>query len=116
MIKRRDFIAGLSSAAAWPVAARAQQPAMPVVGVLTDILSADDDNKQKLPVPFLQGLRETGYVEWLPPSLRGSPAHCLTQPGPRHRGRLSRWPSPEAFPSGIQLLADFLEIPLSKFR
>jgi putative ABC transport system substrate-binding protein len=47
---------------AWPVAARAQQP-MPVIGVL--ILSADDDNKQKftVPVPFLQGLKETGYVE-----------------------------------------------------
>ena len=61
MIKRREFIAGLGTAAAWPLVARAQQPAMPVIGYLGS-QSADDDYKN-FTVPFLQGLKETGYVE-----------------------------------------------------
>ena len=60
-MRRREFIAGLGSAAAWPVVARAQQPAMPVIGFLSS-QSADDDYKN-VTVPFLQGLKETGYVE-----------------------------------------------------
>jgi hypothetical protein len=46
---------------AWPVVARAQQPAMPVIGYL-GTQSADDDYKN-FTVPFLQGLKEAGYVE-----------------------------------------------------
>jgi putative ABC transport system substrate-binding protein len=60
-VKRRTFIAGLGSAAAWPVVAWAQQQAMPVVGYL-GAQSADNDYKD-FTVPFLQGLKETGYVE-----------------------------------------------------
>jgi putative tryptophan/tyrosine transport system substrate-binding protein len=60
-VKRRTFIAGLGSAAAWPVVARAQQPAMPVIGFLS-AQSAELDYKN-FTVPFLQGLKETGYVE-----------------------------------------------------
>src|SRR5271163_4235661 len=60
-MKRRTFIAGFGSAAAWPLAVRAQQPAMPVIGYL-GAQSADDDYKN-FTVPFLQGLKETGYVE-----------------------------------------------------
>ena len=60
-MRRREFIAGLGSVAAWPVVARAQQPAMPVIGYLGH-QSADDDYKN-VTVPFLQGLKETGYVE-----------------------------------------------------
>jgi putative ABC transport system substrate-binding protein len=61
MIRRREFIVGLGSAAAWPLAARAQQPGVPVIGFLLPE-SADDDYKI-ITVPFLQGLKETGYVE-----------------------------------------------------
>ena len=60
-MRRRTFIAGLGSAAAWPALARAQQPAIPVIGYL-GTQSADNDYKPAT-VPFLQGLKETGYVE-----------------------------------------------------
>jgi len=51
-------------AAAWPLAAQAQQPAMPVVGYLSP-QSARDDYKDFI-VPFLQGLKEwkKGALEW----------------------------------------------------
>jgi putative ABC transport system substrate-binding protein len=60
-MRRREFITGLGSAAAWPAVAQAQQPAMPVIGYL-GAQSADDDYKD-FTVPFLQGLTETGYVD-----------------------------------------------------
>jgi len=60
-MKRRTFIAGLGSAAAWPLAARAQDKPLPVVGWLSS-QSADDDYKN-FTVPVLQGLKETGYIE-----------------------------------------------------
>jgi putative ABC transport system substrate-binding protein len=60
-MKRRTFIAGLGSAAAWPVVARAQQSAMPVIGWLSS-QSAELDYKD-VTFPFLQRLKETGYAE-----------------------------------------------------
>jgi putative ABC transport system substrate-binding protein len=60
-MRRREFIAGLVSAAAWPLAARAQQPTVPVIWYL-GAQSADDDYKS-ITLPFLRGLKETGYVE-----------------------------------------------------
>jgi putative tryptophan/tyrosine transport system substrate-binding protein len=58
MIRRREFIAGLGSAAAWPVAAGAQQPEMPVIGYLG--VQSGDDEYQIVTIPFLQGLKGTG--------------------------------------------------------
>ena len=60
MIRRRELIAGLGGAVAWPVVAQAQQPAMPVIGYLSTE-SADDPNNRT--ADFLQGLKETGYVD-----------------------------------------------------
>jgi putative ABC transport system substrate-binding protein len=60
-MKRWTFIAGLGSATAWPVVARAQQAVVPVIGYLST-RPADDEYKN-FTVPFLQGLKETGYVE-----------------------------------------------------
>jgi putative tryptophan/tyrosine transport system substrate-binding protein len=60
-VKRRDFIASFGSAAAWPVVARAQQPVVPVIGFLSAQSSHDD--YKNVTVPFLQGLKEAGYVD-----------------------------------------------------
>jgi putative tryptophan/tyrosine transport system substrate-binding protein len=60
-MNRREVIAGLGGVVAWPLAARAQQPTMPVIGFLS-AQSADLDYKDTT-IPFLQGLKETGYVE-----------------------------------------------------
>jgi putative ABC transport system substrate-binding protein len=59
-MRRREFITLLSGVAAWPFAARAQQPTMQTVGVLGS--DSPDQYADRLRA-FSQGLRETGYVE-----------------------------------------------------
>jgi putative tryptophan/tyrosine transport system substrate-binding protein len=59
-MRRREFIAGLGSAAAWPLAAQAQRPTVPVIGFLSfDFPRPNADYV----VAFRQGLADAGYVE-----------------------------------------------------
>jgi putative tryptophan/tyrosine transport system substrate-binding protein len=57
-MQRRDFITFIGGAAAWPVAAKAQQQRLPVIGWLNQQVGGFD----RVIVPFNQGLAETGYV------------------------------------------------------
>lgn len=59
-MRRRDFIILLSGAVTWPFTARAQQPAMPIVGYLS---ATSRDGGEERAAAFRRGLQESGYVE-----------------------------------------------------
>ena len=58
-MRRRDFIAGVGGAAAWPVVARAQQPRLRIIGYLSGRSLADSED---IVTAFQQGLDETGFA------------------------------------------------------
>jgi putative ABC transport system substrate-binding protein len=59
-MRRRDFLKGFAIATGWPLAARAQQPAMPVIGFLN---SQSAGSFSHLLAGFQQGMREAGFLE-----------------------------------------------------
>jgi putative ABC transport system substrate-binding protein len=59
-VKRREFITLLGGAVAWPIAARAQQPAMPVVGFINPTAPESVAEPMR---GLRQGLRDAGYIE-----------------------------------------------------
>jgi putative ABC transport system substrate-binding protein len=60
MTGRREVIAMLGGAAAWPLAARAQQLAMPVIGFLSSLTAGD---RSRIVPPFARGLDKAGFAD-----------------------------------------------------
>ena len=77
MIGRRTFIAGLGSAAAWPLTSLAQQSAVPVIGYL---VTGSPLPREEHVAAFRQGLSETGFVEGRNVTTTASPpmTSCLS--------------------------------------
>jgi ABC-type uncharacterized transport system substrate-binding protein len=59
-MRRREFITLIGGAAAWPLAARAQQPVIPVIGFLSSLRAGD---RTRILTPFNRGLDEAGFAD-----------------------------------------------------
>jgi putative tryptophan/tyrosine transport system substrate-binding protein len=93
-VRRREFITLLGGAAAWPVAARAQQrERMRRIGVLMS-LAADDKQAQARLAAFLQGLQELGWTDGHNAriDIRSSVAAAGIVTPLTMRGRVLSWP------------------------
>jgi putative tryptophan/tyrosine transport system substrate-binding protein len=114
MIKRREFIAGLGSAVVWPLTARAQQPAIPVIGFVD---SGSAEASAGYVAAFRKGLGETGYVEgqnvtveyhWLEGQYDRLPALMADLV----RRRVAVIATPASFPASIAAKAATATIPI----
>ena len=86
-MRRREFVAGLGIAAAWPMAARAQQRTMPVVGILGSTTAESSAFRM---AAFMQGLKEAGFVPGQNARLVFIDETCTNTAMVRLRGRALR--------------------------
>jgi putative ABC transport system substrate-binding protein len=75
-MKRRDFITLLGGAVTWPIAARAQQPAMPVIGYLD---SGSPEASQGILPSLRRGLADTGYIAGKTITIEARWANCQVE-------------------------------------